>query len=260
QAWQSGTLQLQIAFAFVEQTSTADLTPPNGISTFGMALKVKLTEPAIAQAYFQTQLQYLRIAIAQTDASVADSSAHDFAVLLPKVVATAEAIAQTIPNAAELLHNDPPQPEICVERWLPELLWHITCCSYPLMHLIGGIPSEVLEPGNQWCSGILRLFVGLEMTTTHASWLFDLSTGQTLNSQPPTLTAATLIRTPSLLGEPGLKAAETVLSQLTKSLTGNAPLLQALLQGTSILLQAPVSHEWSTGHLQLHIGLELIPD
>jgi hypothetical protein len=260
QAWQSGTLQLQIAFAFVEQTSTTDLTPPNGISAFGMALKVKLTEPAIAQAYFQTQLQYLCIAIAQTSASVADSAAHDFAVLLPKVVATAEAIAQTIPNAAELLHNDPPQPEICVERWLPELLWHITCCSYPLMHLIGGIPSEVLEPGNQWCSGILRLFVGLEMTTTHASWLFDLSTGQTLNSQPPTLTAATLIRTPSLLGEPGLQAAETVLSQLTKSLTGNAPLLQALLQGTSILLQAPVSHEWSTGHLQLHIGLELIPD
>ncbi|HEY9747958.1 MAG TPA: hypothetical protein V6C63_04740 [Allocoleopsis sp.] len=260
QAWQSGTSQLQFAFAFVEETSTADLTPPNGISAFGMALKVKLIEPAIAQAYFQTQLQSLRIAIAQTEAPVADSAAHDYAVLLPKVVATAEVIAQTIPNAAELLQTDPPHPEICVEIWLPELLWQITCCSYPIMHLIGGIPSEVLEPGNQWCTGILRLFVGLEMTTTHGSWLFDLSTGQALNSQPPTLTAATLIRTPAALGEPGLQAAAAVLSQLMRSLTDNAPLLQALLQGTSILLQAPISHEWSTGHLQLHIGLELIPD
>jgi hypothetical protein len=261
QAWQSGTLQLQFAFEFTEETTATDLTAPNGISAFGMTLQVKLTEPAIAQSYFQAQLQPLSIAIAQTSASIADSEAHDLsAILLPEVVATAEAIAQTIPNAAELLQADPPQPEICVDSWLPQLLWQITSCSYPIMHLIGGIPSEVLQPGNQWSTGILRLFVGLELTTTHASWLFDLSTGQALSPQPPSLTAATLIRISSQLSEPGLQSAETILTQLTAALTSNAPLLQALLQGTSILLKAPVSNEWAAGHLQLHIGLELMPD
>lgn len=258
QPWQSGTLELEFAFEFTEATTAKDLTAPNGISAFGMALKVKLTEPAIAQAYFQTQLQPLRVAIAHCSAD--PEPTQPVSTLLPTIVGAAEAIVPAISNAAQLLQTDPPQPEICLDSWLPQLLWQITRSSYLTMLLVGGVAAEVLQPSSPWHVGILRLFVGLEVTAPHASWLFDLSTGQILSAPPPTLPTTTLVQATSQLGEPKLQSAEAILTQLTSFLVANTPLLQELLQGTSILVQPPVNDEWVTGQLQLHIGLELIPD
>ncbi|MBD2097054.1 hypothetical protein H6F90_18300 [Trichocoleus sp. FACHB-591] len=262
QAWQSGTLQLQFAFEFTEGTTLTDLTAPNGISAFGTALKVKLTEPAIAQAYFQTQLQPLSVAIAHaTAAPEADSAATDLSgVLLPSIVATAEAIAKMIPNATELAPDGPLQPEICVDGWLPQLLWQLTSSSYQTMHLVGGVPAEVLQPDEPWLTGTLRLFAVLAISAPHLNWLFDLSTGQVLKTLPNALAAQTLIRVSSGVGGKDLQPAATFLTQLLKPIEANTPLLQQLLQGTPIALQPPVSDDWSAGHLQLKIGFELISD
>ncbi|MBW4489111.1 MAG: hypothetical protein KME12_15085 [Trichocoleus desertorum ATA4-8-CV12] len=261
QAWQAGTLQLQFAFEFTAGTTLTDLTAPNGISAFGTALKVKLTEPTIAQAYFQTQLQPLSVAIAHATATPeTDSASTDLsAVLLPSVVATAEAIAKEIPNATELAPDGPLQPEVCVDNWLPQLLWQLTSSAYQTMHLVGGIPAEVLQPNEPWLAGTLRLFAVLEISSPHLNWLFDLSTGQALKAMHNALVAQTLIRGGSGVGG-NLQPAATFLAQLLEPIATSTPLLQQLLQGTPIALQPPVSDDWSTGHLQLKIGLELMPD
>lgn len=150
------------------------------------------------------------------------------------------------------------QPELLVDELFPKLLWHITRSSFVGMQWLGGVECQVLQPGASWQPGILRLMLVLAGQTSADRWLIDLATGRSVDADSWALpTTAIAHGQNSLLTSP-ISVAQ-LQAQIWQPIQSAAPEIACLEAGVAIDWLTS-THDWQPGHLQLHAGLEFIPD
>ena len=266
QNWESGALQLRLAFEFTEGTKpvVADANAVSGAQSGDPELSLKFADATTLEQYVQSLVrQPLTAAIAQLPATCAWSRDRILASQPPQalsmIVEAAALIAEAVPNAKELGQDCSTHPGILLDRWLPQLLWQLTSSSYEVMHWMGGMQASVLLPGDRWQTGTLRLWAMLAIKTAEADWHFDISTGQLLKAAPSNLPSSTILRLDAPGKSQGLQRAETVLTMLGGQIQATAPFLQVLMQGTAMQLQE-ATNPWQEATLKLEVGLELMSE
>lgn len=148
------------------------------------------------------------------------------------------------------------QPELLFDELIPKLLWHITRVSFEGMQWLGGRNCQILQPDVAWQTGILRWMVVLQIESEREQWWIDLTTGRFVseNWQMP---AGAIVQFPAPMQS--LIPLEQLEARLQLSIQSTAPEIACLLAGVAVELLT-VDHEWQSGQLRLHTGLEFMPD
>ncbi|MBM0740539.1 hypothetical protein JOY44_02720 [Phormidium sp. CLA17] len=146
------------------------------------------------------------------------------------------------------------QPELLMDELIPKLLWHITRSAYSTANWIGGLTYQLLQPKSDWVLGTLRLLAVLEVAAGDTPWFIDLGSGRfvTRDSWQPPLGAISKSSTqaPILL--------QTLADQLIQNLQSTAPEIGQMMDGMAVEWLT-TEQDWQPGYLQLHLGLEFIP-
>lgn len=223
---------------------------------------IRLAQPATLHALLQRATRH---EIEQGLGQILRSPAAIAASLEPHILQEAYRIAAltgpTISTNWSLL-----QPELVGDELMPKLLWQVARSAYHVMCWLGGRAATVLQPGQEWTVGTVRLVIVLAIALDTApdteAWALDLATGQFL---PPTgwqMAPGTIIRLtePQSLGEPAppLLESVTLATELEQRLQTQAPEVAALMTETAIAGLTP-DHDWQPGTLRINTGLEFIP-
>jgi len=201
----------------------------------------QLARQQLEQSLFQLQSQ---------------QASDDESAQLALVVQTAIARCDHDPGAAGigLLH-----PMLLMDELVPKLLWSITSSTYEIMQLVGGLPTQVLQPHANWQQGTLRLLAALHLKTVDVDDTLDLSTGRSINADAARLGLGTIIQTNAILGSQPIPL-ETLTTHLQHQLYNAVPEYRLLLDGVSIAWLEDVEQDWQTGTMKLSVSLAFIPD
>ncbi len=266
QDWQTGSLQLKLAFEFTAgtQPAIAEVNAASAEQTGEPNLKLKFTTPTVLEQYLESRVQQpLDAAIAQLPAP--DTWNRDRLLAMPTsqalatIVEAAALVAEAVPQTRELGQDCATHAGVVLDDWLPQLLWQLTSSSYEVMHWIGGLSAKVLPTGDRWQAGTLRLWTVLSLKTADHDWYFDISTGQSLKAIPPALAASAVIQLDVAEKSPRLQRVEPVLTRLVAQMQASTPLMQQLMEGTEVNLLTH-SESWQPALLKLEVGLELMSD
>jgi len=215
---------------------------------------VRVTEADTLEHYIQQLVQQqLEQSLCQLRSQqVSDDESAQLAL----VVQTAIARCDHDPGAAGigLLH-----PMLLMDELVPKLLWAITSSTYEIMQLVGGLPTQVLQPYANWQQGTLRLLAALHLKTVDVDDTLDLSTGRSINADAARLGLGTIIQTNAMLGSQPIPL-ETLTTHLQQQLYDAVPEYRLLLDGVSIACLEDVEQDWQTGTMKLSVSLAFIPD
>ncbi|WOD41956.1 hypothetical protein [Nodosilinea sp. E11] len=126
------------------------------------------------------------------------------------------------------------EPVLVADLW-PRLRWYLAQSSERVMQLMGGVPAQVLPPGLSWQQGSLYLRPLMRLSTSHHSWLVDLSRGRLLPTSPQALSPEAAVDIADAPWVAPLTIAELT-TLVDQALTAYTPALAALRQGTPIHL------------------------
>ena len=154
------------------------------------------------------------------------------------------------------------QPELLLDEFIPKLLWHVTQSSFLGMQWLGGVAGNLLQPGQAWQSGLLRLMVVLELQTDDAQWFIDLATGRFVAAESWVSPPGAIVQFASGAAPP-IPPPTLPLTQLhqhlCQSIETGAPEIRWFTSGVAIAWLT-LEHDWHSGYLRLHTGLEFIPN
>ena len=135
---------------------------------------------------------------------------------------------------------------------IAHFLWGIARSSVDTMQLLGGIPAECFQPGQDWTPGILRLMAIFTIQTPTSHWVLDLVTAE---PPLPELHRDTFLR---WSGTPVFWV-EAFLQSLERSIQEATPLLQGLLDHPIASDIIVPGQPWQKGHLKLDLSFTFAP-
>ncbi|MEO1209799.1 MAG: hypothetical protein AAFX78_09675 [Cyanobacteria bacterium J06638_20] len=241
QAWQTGTLKLEMAFAFFEEAQGSPALPPTPGSDVG--IRLTFTDIVWLDAYRTTTIQqHLATLIPQLSVyrNIANADVPPITEdILPTLVKNACEVADLLEQAPPFLATTDTQEGVQLEALIAWLLWCISRSAYGVMHLVGGLPCRLLQPGSDWQAGRLRLLLTLKLHTPEGDRYIDLATGQVPEPdifplEPDVVVQST---TDQWIFHPCL--IEHLQTQVMDSVLQTLPELRSLLNGTTVTLWRP---------------------
>jgi len=234
--WQSGTLQLQMGLEFIpDREGMGAIAPAPGP-------RLKFTDTVWLEAYRTNVLQqYLATLIPQLSAyqNMAQAELPPLSEdILPLLVQNACEVADLLEQAPPFLVQRSAADGIPLADLLPWLLWCVSRSAYEVMHLIGGLQCRLLEPGQDWRSGRLRLLLTLKVSTPEQDWYFDLATGHMPEPDGFPLDGDVVVQLPARLGGGQPSLIEQWQSRVMAAIETATPELRFLLEGTAVDISA----------------------
>jgi hypothetical protein len=229
-----------------------DSPPPAWVATAILRLAENSTQNQYQQAVWHHELNRRLWAIDHS-IMMADCSDLDQARSLIQLAQTLAAPKRTVSpiNFCFL------QPELLFDEVVPKLLWHLTCQSYPIMQLMGGVSGQWMQPHQSWSKGGVRLMAIAKLTVDGQTEAIDITTGRCLSpDEHPDLTGAIVQLDSTLWGESWLPA-DILLHQVTEHLRSLAPEIGFFLDGIAIDLLNP-EQDWQPGTLRLSLTLDFL--
>ncbi|MBD1911981.1 hypothetical protein [Leptolyngbya sp. FACHB-8] len=232
--WQTGTLQLKMGLEFIPdyEVTRAAVALPQSVPI------LKFTDTVWLEAYRTTVLQqYLATLIPQLSAyqNMAQADLPPLADdILPLLVQNACEVANLLESAPPFLAQRPAEAGVPLADLLPWLLWCVSRSAYEVMYLIGGLRCRLLQPGQAWQSGLLRLLLTLKVSTPEHDWYFDLATGHMPEPDVFPLEPDVVVQLPSRLGGSQPCLIEQWQSRVMAAIESATPELRFLLEGTAV--------------------------
>jgi NTP pyrophosphatase (non-canonical NTP hydrolase) len=275
QYWQTGSIQLRLGFEFIADI-TEVATPDN--PGLDMAIPAEFTlrdgtnssKPFTPIVIFTDPewLERYRLAIAQQQIARSLPKLPVFAAIqksrlllpddcIPDLVQDACELAALLQNSPIPAHRNFLQQPLRLDDLLLRVLWCFNCSAYEVMQLMSGMRAKILEPGQNWQTGILRFLVSLTVKTPELEWCLDLATGRGCKS-PSFLVPKQAIahaKTHPWCQQPELL--EHLEAKIMKQVWENTPEIQLLLEGTNVDLLSAEEH-WQSAVLQLGVEFEFI--
>ncbi|MDX2096905.1 MAG: hypothetical protein SFW36_03945 [Leptolyngbyaceae cyanobacterium bins.59] len=260
QPWQAGVVRLRLHLEFTPEPRLLSLpgkidheSQPPSITEFPL----RLTDPTFLQQVTQELL------IPQL---ISFLTLHPLEALLDQ---EEEAIVEQFIHIAHHLVNHlhsssaneshPLLKTDCLgSGWLPQWFWQLTRVSPELTQLMSGIPARVLQPQQDWETGLLRLLAMIHLTIDGQIWVMDLATGHLLDQAPALLNSTVVVqsRNHEFCQEP--ERIEVLFERLDLQMLGSISLLPLLRRGCQIECKMD-QEDWQSGFLQLHLGFHLYP-
>jgi hypothetical protein len=275
QHWQIGSIQLDIGFEFIADTTEVatpdnlglDRTMPTESSSSDATQSSKPFTPIVIFTD-PNWLERYRLSIAQQQIARSLPKLPVFAAIHePKLLLPDDCISELIKDAcelADLLRNSPIpanrnflQQPLRLDDLLLRVLWYFNCSAYEVMQLVSGIRAKILEPGQNWQKGILRALVHLTVKTSELEWCLDLAArrGCKPSSFLVSKQAIAHSKTHSWCQQPELL--EHLEGKIMQQLQENTPEIQLLLEGTNVDLLSAAEH-WQSAVVQLGVEFEFI--
>jgi len=261
--WQEGTLQLQMGLEFVPDREGGRSLPAGVTAASENSPILKFTDTVWLEAYRTTVLQqYLATLIPQLSAyqNMAEADLPPLAdEILPLLVQNACEVADLLEQAPPFLVQRSPLDGVPLGDLLPWLLWCVSRSAYEVMHLIGGLRCRLLQPKQDWQSGLLRLLLTLKVSTPDRDWYFDLATGQMPEPDVFPLDPDVVVQFPGRLGNDQPCLIESWQNRVMGAIEMATPELRLLLEGTAVDLvtQEP---EAAPALVQLLVDFDFLAD
>jgi hypothetical protein len=185
--WQTGSVQLRLAFEFV---STADSQLPN-VSIVPPAVTLAWTNSTWTQMYDQQIHQHYRQTYLHQLKHL-HTSPIDSNVFLAQLVTDAYHITDRLTQSWTIASRQLTAQSWQIDRLITRLMWCCLHSAYEVMQLMTGIEATVLQPQNQVHSGLLQFRLILSIQIADTIWQWDIMTGQPC---APTLSAITAVTT-----------------------------------------------------------------
>jgi hypothetical protein len=163
-------------------------------------------------------------------------------------------------NGQTAIHpSHPAEQFIIVDDLIPRLLWDVVRSSYDVMQLIGGVNAQVIWEGEP-ANGLLRLVVGLTVSSTENPWFVDLATNNAGvdRSDIHSCAADALIHCSDVTISQEPIAAGDAIAQLQQQITLINPELAKFMQPRPVEWLHP-HRQWLTGLIELTMDLEFMP-
>ncbi len=148
---------------------------------------------------------------------------------------------------------------IIVDELLPRLLWNVVRSSYDVMQLIGGVPAQVVRSGEAARFGLVRLVVGLAVSSNDHPWFVDLATHNACpdGCESDFCPADALIHCPDVTVCHEQISVGDLLGQLRQEMANAYPELAKFMEPKPVEWLHPNS-QWLSGLLQLTMDLEFV--
>lgn len=160
-------------------------------------------------------------------------------------------------DADQWLHHRLQHPGL-VSSVAPWLLWAIARSAYDIMGLLEGITARVFQPDQGWQTGCLRLvaFLQINLPEQFNGELdrLDLTTHQPVQALLPSTVMVQTVDN-DLCQEPIW--VEGLLQGLLQHIQTMTPVLAPIIHGLPVEVLVP-HQSWTTGSVQLQIGLEFV--
>ncbi|MBD2074732.1 hypothetical protein H6F86_12700 [Phormidium sp. FACHB-592] len=284
--WQAGKLQLRFGFEFTAQV--LDLDNSKAIQSHAEPIEAELMEDEtqINGTIAMAQVAIVK-ALGQSLSPAALVRASDATLLAPYIQQiTRQQLAQslcllqrqfshtneseqltTIVQAAllALAHKTRltgiglQQPTLLLDELAPKLLWSLTRHTYEMTQLLGGVPAQVLQPGEKWQQGTLRLLAVLQITAPELSYTLDLSTGRSVPVTVAALPRDAIVQSciAAFCQQP---TAIATLTDHLEQLCANSPEQQLLVNGFAVDWLKDVEQDWQSGTMTLSLSLVFFAD
>lgn len=156
--------------------------------------------------------------------------------------------------------SHPAAPLIMVDDLIPRLLWDVVKSSYDVMQLIGGVNAQLVRSNEPAANGLLRLVVGLTVSSTEHPWFVDLATNNAGvdRSDLHICDADALIHCPDVMISQESIAAGDAIAQLQQQIASINPELAKFMQPRPVQWLHP-NRQWLTGSIELTMDLEFMP-
>lgn len=250
-SWQKGTLQLKLGFEF---TPEEEIEVERNNSQTDELVKLNDTTAIahLAHHWLGQQLDNIVTQLLETQFGEETEEKAYLTSIITRASAIVTCCVTESPYFAFLQTTT-------LEAWRSRLLWQLTCISYPIMRLLGGVKAYILQPNYGWEVGTLRLLVVWNIKTMQTDLQLDLATGEAVYPSHFNLKqdAAIQFVEDDLSQEP--ECVDNLIAQFWVEIREASPLLKLFLEGTQLELQDsnPI---WQPGLMQLHLDLEFIPD
>ncbi|MBD2037493.1 hypothetical protein H6F76_21250 [Leptolyngbya sp. FACHB-321] len=284
--WQAGKLQLRFGFEFTAQV--LDLDNSKAIQSHAEPIEAELMEDEtqINGTIAMAQVAIVK-ALGQSLSPAALVRASDATLLAPYIQQiTRQQLAQslcllqrqfshtneseqltTIVQAAllalahqtRLIGIGLQQPTLLLDELAPKLLWSLTRHTYEMTQLLGGVPAQVLQPGEKWQQGTLRLLAVLQITAPELSYTLDLSTGRAVPVAVAPLPRDAIVQSciAAFCQQP---TAIATLADHLEQLCDNSPEQQLLVNGFAVDWLKDVEQDWQSGTMTLSLSLVFFAD
>jgi hypothetical protein len=252
---QTAVLWLQLAFEFVP-------VAPAELPSRASSPLVQFTEAKWQDTYRHAQIQQQwSEAIAHLpgfqDLGQFQGDRNRWAVqLVEDGERLADWMAQPIAQSSlHFLHRP-----LSLENFGHWILWRLSRSAYEMTQLVGGVHALLLQPGEGWKPGILRLWADLYAKTVEADWRLDLATGaeRPATLEPRSIAPDSVVQLKDWAWCPAVDEVQRLQAQVIDHVQQATPEFQALIQGIGIELLS--ANHWEAGGLQLSLTLEFIPD
>ena len=284
--WQAGKLQLRFGFEFTAQL--LDLDTSEAIQSYPEPIEAELMEDeAQINGTIATAQVSIVKALRQSLSLAALVRASNATLLAPYIQQiTRQQLAQslcllqrqfshtneseqltTIVQAAllALAHKTRltgiglQQPTLLLDELAPKLLWSLTRHTYEMTQLLGGVPAQVLQPGEKWQQGTLRLLAVLKITGSELDYTLDLSTGRSVPATVAPLPEDAIVQSSvaAFCQQPTVIA--TLVDHL-EQLCDHSPEQQLLVNGFAVDWLKDVEQDWQSGTMTLSLSLVFFAD
>jgi len=258
QPWQDGVLSLQMELEFVpEGDRVGAIAPPPLVAS----TQLQFTDTVWLETYHTTVIQQQLAALIPHLPAYQNMAQADLPPLSEDILPM---LIHSACDVADLLQHSPPflqatvHPEgIALNELLPWLLWCVGRSAYEVMHLIGGLPCQLLQPEADWQPGTLRLLLTLKLQTADQIHYIDLATGQTPEPDVFPLDANVVVQSPNSQWcyQPGL--IQHLQTRVMGRIQQAIPELRPLLEGTAVRLLPPEAEPLSA-QAQLLIDFDFL--
>jgi len=177
------------------------------------------------------------------------------------------ALQSLVTTAWNLSRQDPPSltahfPNsrsecLTLKMVLPWLLWQVAKTSCPIMQLVGGITTDLLQPGANWQNGLLRLVPVMHLQAEELDLSLDVATGEPWHEETANLSGSAVVQAETFHPLQGPTRIDDYRFTLIQQMQWASPIVNLLTGGAEIAVSTTVDH-WQTGTLSLglHFTLE----
>ncbi|XHX80563.1 MAG: hypothetical protein RBJ76_11725 [Stenomitos frigidus ULC029] len=284
--WQAGKLRLRFGFEFTAQVSDLDTSAEGQSYPEPIEAELMEGETEVKGTIAAAQVSIVK-ALKQSLSPAALVRASDAALLAPYMQQiTRQQLAQslgrlqrqfshtseneqltTILQAAllSLAHQTSltgiglQQPTLLLDELAPKLLWSLTCHTYEMTQLLGGVPAQVLQPGEKWQQGTLRLLAVLQITAPELDYALDLSTGRSVPVKATPLPEDAIVQSSVTV----LCQQPTAIATLTgylQQLCDRSPEHTLLVNGFAVDWLEDVEQDWQPGTMTLSLSFVFFAD
>ncbi len=285
-AWQAGKLQLRFGFEFTAQVSELDTreerqsypepieaelmegeTEVNGTIAAAQvsivkALRQSLSPAALVRASDATLLapylqQITRQQLAQSLCLLQRQFSHTNES--EQLITIVQAALLALAHQTSLTGIGLQQPTLLLDELAPKLLWSLTRHTYEMTQLLGGVPAQVLQPGEKWQQGTLRLLAVLQLTAPELDYTLDLSTGRSVPVTVAPLPEDAIVQS-SVAAFCQQPTAIATLADHLEQLCENSPEQKLLVNGFAVDWLKDVEQDWQSGTMTLNLSLVFFAD